>query len=281
VIQNNIIRNNQGNGNAMQWCDGTIRNNLIYSNVGGSQINQCNGTIVNNTVYDTWGAATGAGVMINNIFWATGSSFVLGFANDRPPRNCIVNGYTGAGVNIITADPKFVDAGNGDFRLQADSPAIDAGLTTTSTQSVKADFNGVQRGLKGVVEVRGDGSGIDIGAFEFKPRPIAVWLPNGGPAMIRAGDPLTVAWEMEVPVAGQEIQLQLWEGQFSAADFGLFFSASGAGQDQVVLPSWLLTGGNYFVKGISTLDPDLTGQTPLMTILGVTGVEPRHWLRYR
>ncbi len=54
----------------------------------------------------------------------------------------------------LTGDPRFVDANNGDFRLGADSPAIDTGQTT----EVSNDIDNGKRPL---------GAGPDIGAYEF------------------------------------------------------------------------------------------------------------------
>jgi hypothetical protein len=58
--------------------------------------------------------------------------------------------------NLIGVDPKFVDLAIKDFRLQTDSPAIDAG---DSSLSAKDDFEGKVRPL---------GAGIDLGAYEVR-----------------------------------------------------------------------------------------------------------------
>ena len=54
----------------------------------------------------------------------------------------------------ITANPRFRDPGKGDFRLEADRPAIDAG-----------------RVIPGVNDSRFHGKAPDVGAFEMKPTP--------------------------------------------------------------------------------------------------------------
>jgi hypothetical protein len=56
--------------------------------------------------------------------------------------------------NLTGTDPKFVNAGNGNFHLQPGSPAIDAG---TSTDAPLVDFDG---------RARNDGQ-VDMGAFEY------------------------------------------------------------------------------------------------------------------
>lgn len=65
----------------------------------------------------------------------------------------------------ISMDPKFVDASSGNFRLQSDSPCIDAGTNTiTGYDFPIADLDDNYRIWDG------DGNGseiVDIGAFEF------------------------------------------------------------------------------------------------------------------
>lgn len=58
----------------------------------------------------------------------------------------------------IVADPHFVDPTTNDFRLQADSPAIDSGLDV----GVSVDLDGRPRPV---------GEGFDVGAYEFEPQP--------------------------------------------------------------------------------------------------------------
>ena len=57
-------------------------------------------------------------------------------------------------TNRITADPLLVDPALGDFRLQAGSPAIDAGSTNPD---VTDDYVGTSRP---------QGAGYDLGAYE-------------------------------------------------------------------------------------------------------------------
>jgi parallel beta-helix repeat protein len=59
----------------------------------------------------------------------------------------------GKGVGSKSGDPKFVDSGNGNFRLLTNSPAIDAGVNI----GVVKDLDGTNRP---------QGSGYDIGVYE-------------------------------------------------------------------------------------------------------------------
>ncbi|GEM_PF-1316328 len=70
----------------------------------------------------------------------------------------IQGGFSGTGN--IDADPLFVDAANGDYRLKAGSPSINTGDPASTTATVSAtDLAGNQR----VAENR-----IDMGAYEFQ-----------------------------------------------------------------------------------------------------------------
>jgi hypothetical protein len=64
------------------------------------------------------------------------------------------DGSTKADYNLIGGDPRFVDPANGNFRLQADSPAIDVGV---ALPAVTADADGVPRP---------QGAAYDMGAYE-------------------------------------------------------------------------------------------------------------------
>jgi hypothetical protein len=65
----------------------------------------------------------------------------------------------------LTGDPRFVDAANGNYRLQPMSPAIDAGVASSNTEA-PSDFNGGTRPLDG----DRDGNAVpDIGAIEYVP----------------------------------------------------------------------------------------------------------------
>jgi hypothetical protein len=283
TIRDNIIRNCKAPNGVIIYSQGkTICNNVLYDNSGSGAID-CTGNVFNNTIYNSGWAETGPGVVLNNIFWTTSGSF---YYDGPSPRNCVISGYTGSGKNIITADPKFVDPANGDFHLQSTSPCIDAGLTTstTSTTTPKADIVGVQRGLKAVgAPARGDGSGMDIGAYEYIPKPVAVWLPDGGPDTIAAGNSLTVDWQMDLSTAGSAILLRLVAQNQVYADFGAFWNATGADETVVRLPSLLPSRADYCIQGVSSWDQSLSNVTPVFSIAAgqFNAVRPSLWAKYR
>jgi hypothetical protein len=275
TIRNCIIRNNRSDGAVVDALFGAVQNNVFSNNFGGALTTS--GDVINNTIYNSGGMSfAGISKVLNNIFWNDQDPIVY---SGPPPRNCLIKGYTGPGENIITSDPKFVDPDNGDFRLRADSPCIDAGLTT---DSVKADIKGVQRGLQGTAEPRGDGGKTDIGAHEFIPKPVAVWLPGGGPDTINAGDDLAVAWESEIETAGTAVALRLQRRGVTLFEFGPFFSATGAGETTLPLPADLIAAPDYTLQAVSSFNPALSGQSPPLAIHSPYSALPGgDWSMYR
>lgn len=86
----------------------------------------------------------------NSILWDTRGDLAL---FDSPiTHSTVPGGHPGEGN--LDADPLFVDHEGGDYRLQAGSPAIDAGTTEGAPAE---DLDGNPRPL---------GTGIDIGAYE-------------------------------------------------------------------------------------------------------------------
>ncbi len=50
-----------------------------------------------------------------------------------------ISGAVDLGTHIIMGEPRFVDADNGNFRLRADSPAIDVGDSSVATACSRYD----------------------------------------------------------------------------------------------------------------------------------------------
>lgn len=141
----------------------TIENNTFVNcgvyPIWFQSLREVEDTVVLNNLITTWnhdpnpygGALPDAGIRINS--WllptaATGTVVNFNMMWEYPNRNY--------GTNDFTAEPRFVDPDNGDFRLLPGSPGIDAGTVTGAT----ADQNGT---------VRPYGTAFDIGAYEFHP----------------------------------------------------------------------------------------------------------------
>jgi len=157
---NNIIRKNKiydnsqlGSGSGIGVASGSgtlVYNNIVYGHatygIDVSFGSPANTGIYNNTVYDNnggirVGSDSSNAKVKNNIVYSSG-----GVTN---------NGSGTVLANNPTTNPNFVNAGAGNFQLQAGSPAIDAGVVLTE---VTTDYDGV---------TRPQGSAWDIGAYEF------------------------------------------------------------------------------------------------------------------
>jgi hypothetical protein len=134
-----------------------------------------------------------------------------GTTNNIVRNNIVIGGRLGvlvdAGIatslsNNLTTDPKFVNAAGADFHLQADSPAIDAGIAIAE---VTTDFDGV---------ARPQGAAYDIGAYEFannSPLPYgSVW--PAAPANLVAqcstdGTVVSVSWAALIGATSYAVRL--------------------------------------------------------------------------
>lgn len=185
-VNNNIVRNNRIYNNG--YNDGVrgaaaagilmasgsnnyVYNNIVYGNGGpGIQVYATSSPnyVYNNTSYNN-GKTGYAGccyggiqlynapgtVVRNNIVFSNGNDYVQddGFSDGSTYLTNLC-GTSGHGCDLTTSDPRFVNAGSGNFALQSNSPAIDAGTTLAA---VATGFDGV---------VRPQGPAYDIGAYE-------------------------------------------------------------------------------------------------------------------
>ena len=155
IVRNSVFHDNgqayttSGNGVTVGVGDNNlIYNNVIYNKKGGIEaFSGTNTKIYNNTIYNnrdfgiTVRNTSGASVR-NNIAYQSGTP--------------ISNSVSGAVLsNNLTTDPRFVNAGARDFKLQTGSPAVDAGVTLTA---VATDIDGISRPQF---------NAFDIGAYEM------------------------------------------------------------------------------------------------------------------
>ncbi len=108
--------------------------------------------------------------------------------------------HTGKCAGCLEADPLFVDPANADFRLQPNSPAIDAGVASP-LYALYAGLFGVDIQVDYAGAPRPQGDGWDIGAYEFVP---ALAL-HGAPAnqaihlawTVNITLPITSTWQID------------------------------------------------------------------------------------
>jgi len=126
-VYGNVFYNFNDTGIAMRGTNTKVWNNTLHSTVSGSK-----GILVE----------CSSGCELRNNIIITNSSPISGSAGTTIS-------------NSLTTDPKFVDAGKSNFRLNAQSPAIDKGITLSQ---VATDVDGTRRP---------QGSAYDIGAYEY------------------------------------------------------------------------------------------------------------------
>lgn len=170
IIQNNIISANSADwGGGIGGCGQIIQNNLIICNsasTAGGGIYNCNGKILNNTIADN-SALYGAGLnecryplIANCVIWGNVNILTIeqiSYSN-TPLYSCIQD-WDGSGIGNISGDPTFIDPINKNYRLQSDSPCIDAAYPYfMSGEKYYADIDGNSR-IKNNLS--------DIGCYEF------------------------------------------------------------------------------------------------------------------
>jgi predicted outer membrane repeat protein len=156
IIHNNSARNGSGGGTF--YCD--LSNCLVYRNSavtgggvwsGGHFVVNC--TVVDNSANKTGGGIMSAGYVTNSIVWNNSAPAYPDIYGCDEWHLCssVVDPNRGS----ITLDPLFVAAANDDYRLQLNSPCINAGSNAYGAGD--ADLDGNDRIIGGVA---------DIGAYE-------------------------------------------------------------------------------------------------------------------
>ena len=147
LVVNSIFHNNsaaQGSGVFGEAVSGARIVNSTFS-----KNTRANGTVT--FAYESQASVT------NTIIWGNNTGFSKSaFSVVDVTYTLDQGGYAGEG-NLNT-DPLFVDSAANNFRLQATSPAINAGLNSAVPAGIIRDFAGSSRIV---------GSAVDMGAFEL------------------------------------------------------------------------------------------------------------------
>jgi parallel beta-helix repeat protein len=181
IVQNLIAGNSAGEGGGVYW--------LVPSGARGPRL-------VNNTIADNLATVAGRGsavfadgfdmsaALVNNVLVAPAGQTALHCGNFNDPNAPVIRfndvfaaggpAYGGicadqTGLNgNRSGDPLFVAPGNGDYRLRAGSPAVDAG-DSAAADIPATDLDGDPR----VVDGNSDGVNVvDLGAWERPHGPI-------------------------------------------------------------------------------------------------------------
>lgn len=199
-VYQNIVHDVQNDGFALASERGGLLENVrVYANLsyhnryvgiaitrnGDSAFHPMRGiSIVNNTVrgngLDDWGGGITVDsneaeeVLVSNNIVSSNLSFQIvvsaGVRSVVIDHN-LIDGFRGEegethGTNHVEGDPRFVNPTEANYRLQSDSPAIDAGDNVSVPAGVTTDLDGNPRLVGGTV---------DIGAYEFQEK--TVFLP--------------------------------------------------------------------------------------------------------
>lgn len=164
VIYSNVVTHNAAyGGGGLYIIDGLFINNTLVNNVasfvaGHIVVEPRNVYIASNILY---GAEKGALLVIENqldgdwfaynTLYANKPADYMSFGDFSP-----FEGFTGQ-LGNISEDPLFVDAAQGDYRLQEASLCIDAGDPTFEPNMLWVDMDG---------NPRVSGAFVDAGAFE-------------------------------------------------------------------------------------------------------------------
>ncbi len=134
--------------------------------------------LANSTVSDN-SAAAGGGLyhdyrsrltVANSLFWGNQPEGIVQTSGDLAVTYSDVEGGW-IGIGNLDADPRFVDPGNGNFRLLPGSPCIDAGDNTAVPDGVDTDLAGLPRFICDATAAQtgnGDAPLVDMGAYEYQ-----------------------------------------------------------------------------------------------------------------
>jgi hypothetical protein len=151
----------------------TFTGNAAISNGGAMYNYESNPTITNATFTGNAANSNGGALynflfsnptVSNSILWGNGTEITNSSSTPTVTYSIVQGGYAGTGN--INADPLFVNAANGNLRLQSCSPAINAGLNSAVPSGITTDLDGNPRFFNSGI--------VDMGAYEFQGTAAAV-----------------------------------------------------------------------------------------------------------
>jgi len=148
-------------GAAMMSCaSATLTNMTFVNNVSDSDNGDHGGGLYSENC---------APAVTNCILWGNSGVDLQSIYGDPVVMYCDIEKRAITGLGNFSQDPKFMNLGAGDLRLQGVSPCVDAGRDTSSAAfgSVTLDLPGNARGYDGAPGYDVDGSDYDIGAYEY------------------------------------------------------------------------------------------------------------------
>lgn len=226
-----------------------IVSSIIAANDSGlgcldsASLSVVNCTIVANRNYGVGGSVTAQTAITSSIIWNNTRGAVSSLLSASITYSAVSGGYPGSG-NIV-ADPRFIDAGADNYRLQPDSPCIDRG--NPAPLPVSTDKDGNSRVVNGQV---------DMGAYEHR----TFSVPDGYATIQEAVDAAPVGTVIMVaggihagPVHVIEKPLTLMSLNGPA---GCIIDAGGAGPavtldnaTDVIFEGFTVTGGSAATGG--------------------------------